>query len=480
MSAQTNWWSRGTRPGIAAWGRRLAMALSLLSCAPLACALTISNVKVVNVTPSGFSVVWETSEPATPSITVYADAGGGTTLTGQVGIEAFPLNTGKLGTANAYEKRLSSAAIAEGTRALNLNCVRVTGCPTGSTCYFRVRSSLTGGGSAVFPQSGALPSVTLPRANSFVAQARQLIVDLPTGTTAGRLVTLSTPDALAPLAAVSGDGVGPAQVYFNLSELFARDGSGNLTAPGDRTLSIEILGPGLRENLAAYTLRFGSNFVVAETDVRGFAREDAMLVTMGTAPVLHGESGSVPIGLKTGARFAEIGFRLTTSAELLPNLAVQSSAPETLTASLTPAGAGVVDVTLRAVGGASIPASPELARLAFTSASGNRSAVANLALTRLNFQPVTLTVVTNAMTADGRVFVIGNEPVLGATFTETGDREVTLYGLPGLTYVTESSTTISDGITWSSPVRITLDGLSQRLSVVPADDVVFLRARREP
>lgn len=211
--------------------RRLSLALLAIVAAPMAFALTISNVKVVNVTPSGFSVLWETSEPATPSITVYSDAGGANSLTGQVGVEAFPLNTGKLGGANAYEKRLGQAALREATRGMNLNMVRVTGCAPGSTVYFKARASLTGGGAAVFPTSGALPSVTLPRANSFVSHSKQLIIDLPSGPMEGRLVTLSTADALSPLAAVAGDGIGPNQVFFNLSELFTRDGTANLASP---------------------------------------------------------------------------------------------------------------------------------------------------------------------------------------------------------------------------------------------------------
>jgi hypothetical protein len=480
MSAIHSGKSRPFPAGKVAWAHRLAIILGVLACAPLACALTISNVKVVNVTPTGFSVLWVTSEPATPSITVYSDAGGGGSLTGQVGIETFPLYTGKLGRANAYEKRISAAAIAEATRSMNLNLVRVTGCPPGSTLFFRVRSSAAGGGSATFPESGALPSATLPRSNSFVAQSRQLIVDLPTGMMEGRVVTLSTAAALSPLAAVAGDGVGPNQVFFNLSELFTPDGSGNLASPGDRTFTIEILGPALKENLAAYTLRFGSNFVVAETDIRGFAREDRMLLTLGTTPVLRGDSGSVPIGLKTGARFNEIRFRLLISPDVLPVLRVESSLPEILTASLSPVAPGAADVSLRSLPGTSIPASPELARLVFTSAAGTQSALVNLALTQLSFDPATITVVKRAMTSDGRVFVVGDQPILGATFTETGDRELTLYGIPGLTYITESTGTIPGAIPWNDPVRITLDGLSQRLNLVPADDIVFLRARREP
>ncbi|MGZ8901389.1 MAG: hypothetical protein ACXW3Z_14965, partial [Limisphaerales bacterium] len=52
----------------------------------------ITNATAVNVSPSGFSVFWRAPASSTPSIEVFADAGGVTNLAGQLGKEAFPLH----------------------------------------------------------------------------------------------------------------------------------------------------------------------------------------------------------------------------------------------------------------------------------------------------------------------------------------------------------------------------------------------------
>ena len=70
----------------------------------------ITNVTVVNVTPTSFSVVWRATN-STPSIAVFADAGGVTNLAGQVGIEAFPLSTGNPELAEGYPRRVDTATL---------------------------------------------------------------------------------------------------------------------------------------------------------------------------------------------------------------------------------------------------------------------------------------------------------------------------------------------------------------------------------
>ena len=467
---------RASRP----WLRLAAALLLLAACASSALALTISEVKVVNVTPSGFSVIWLTSEPAQPGLTVYSDAAGNASLTGQVGIEVFPLNTGRLSAANAYEQRLASASMNDKTKGLNMNMVRVTGCLPGRTYYFRARATAAGGASVAFPPSSPLPPATLPAANSFVAQAKQLIVNLPAGTTEGALVTLSTADASHPLAAVAGDGVAPNQVFFNLSEFFASDGRGNLAVTGDRVFTLNILGTPPPDNSASYTLHFESGFLVAEADIRGFAREDLIAVSLGTTALTRNQAGSVPIGLVSGARFYQIEFRIRTAADQLANLTVESARPDVFVVDVTHVAPGNLVVTLSANDGFTISAAPEIARLRFHSTPGTHSAIAPLALSSLQSVDSSFGSPTNRLLLDGKVFIIGAEPILDATLAETGQRQVTLYGLPGVTYVAESTTDLNSPIVWRNPVQITLEGLSRLLEGVPADGNAFFRAERQP
>ena len=55
-------------------------------------AITLTNVTVVNVTPTSFSVLWRTAN-STPSIAVFADPAGQTNVAAQLGVEAFPVLT---------------------------------------------------------------------------------------------------------------------------------------------------------------------------------------------------------------------------------------------------------------------------------------------------------------------------------------------------------------------------------------------------
>jgi hypothetical protein len=87
----------------------------------------MTNVTPVNVTPHGFSVFFQTSEPTTPSISVYADAAGTTRLAGQVGVELLPLHTGDRAITEAYARRQNLKSIRIKTLSLGLAQVRVTG-----------------------------------------------------------------------------------------------------------------------------------------------------------------------------------------------------------------------------------------------------------------------------------------------------------------------------------------------------------------
>src|SRR5439155_4010183 len=99
-------------------------------------ALSITNVSPVNVTPAGFSIVFQTSESAAPGISVYADAAGATNLGGQVGIERYPLHTGNPKLTDPYARRQNLAAIRQKTQNQNLAQVRVSGCQPGGTYYY--------------------------------------------------------------------------------------------------------------------------------------------------------------------------------------------------------------------------------------------------------------------------------------------------------------------------------------------------------
>ena len=71
--------------------KTLVIVTALLCSATMASAvITIQDVTPVNVTPSGFSIIWQTSESTVPGIVVYSDSGGVTDITNQLEITPPP------------------------------------------------------------------------------------------------------------------------------------------------------------------------------------------------------------------------------------------------------------------------------------------------------------------------------------------------------------------------------------------------------
>ena len=130
LAATLKMTARSAGPFSAArWGLALAWLLCMVHPAPGQ--VTISNITVVNVTPSSFSVVWSASSTAssilTPVLSVFADAGGVTNLAGQVGLDYYPLSSGSPAATNAYQQRLSETSLRQETQNLGLAEVQVSG-----------------------------------------------------------------------------------------------------------------------------------------------------------------------------------------------------------------------------------------------------------------------------------------------------------------------------------------------------------------
>jgi len=456
----------------------LTASLLWLAASSNALAITISRVTVVNANPAGFSVLWETSTPALPALSVYSDAAGAHSLAGKVGIEAFPLNASVLDAANDYEKRLGQTALRTKTRGFNLHMMRVTGCTPGATYYFQVRANGSDGNFAVYPTSGDLPSIVLPRANSFIKDPKQLIIDLPSSSLQGRLVTLKTEDGLVPLAAVVGDGVAANQVYFNLGELFAADGSGNLNSPGRLPVTMNILGRGLSSSQGHYALLIGSDFVVASVDARGFASEDQLFLKFGMTALTRGASSSIPITLLTGAQFDQIRVRLTLPPDLLDHLTVQPVAG--VNATLTPLAPGQYDLLFTASAANPMTSLPTLATLGFQGVPGRQSAVVHVQPSDLSFHALNGANINFYTAPAGRVFLIGDQPILDAALNDAGARVTTVYGPPNSTVLVEATYVISQPVEWHNPVRVTLEGLSKVLVGPTSDGDMFYRAQNAP
>src|SRR3989304_4876755 len=234
-------------------------------------AIIIQDVSPSDVTPSGFSIIWQTSEYAVPGISIFSDPDGTTEITNQFEITPMPLYSGNPAITGEYEQGAELENIRSLAKSNGLMKIRVEGCLPQTTYYYRISSEGAGGETAVWP-SGTLASVTTAKENSFIADSKQLLVtvDDEAGAinTTGWLVSAAEAppvggEALFGVSSYVGDGGGANQAYINLSNLFGADGL-NLTTAGTREIVLEIRrGWGSATVYKTISLDFSNNFSVS-------------------------------------------------------------------------------------------------------------------------------------------------------------------------------------------------------------------------
>jgi hypothetical protein len=441
-------------------------------------AAVITNVTAVNVTPSSFSIFWRAPADTTPSIAVFADAAGTISLAGQVGIEAFPLHTGNPDLASRYERRLGRTALQQKTKSHSLMLMRVTGCRPETTYYYRVTSTASAGSSESFPASGPLPAVTTPRANTFVADFQQLIVNVTDLNPEGRVVMLTHTNAVYPLAAIVGDGVGANQVSFDPNNLFLQAGGGNLAALGSQDFAVNVLGPNQSDTSQHFTLNFTASFAVAQATVASLGSE-FFAASVGSTIVLYGQNGFVTIDGNTSAGLSAINLSFDIPPGHLTNLALQALSPEldAGASTVTSQGGSSWVIHLAAQSGQSFTGNKALGQLAFKAGPNTSSAFVPLKITAITATKPNAATVSQLVAKSGRAVVIGAEPLVEASRAADGSRTVTLYGRSNASYALEYASSVSNPNAWKLWMRVPMTALS--LTLPPnqaADPAVFYRA----
>jgi len=450
--------------------RAALVVICTMGAASAARAATITNVSLVNVTPTGFSVLWRTAANSTPSIEVFASASGTNSLAGQLSIEAFPLNTGTPDSTNLYARRLSQAAIRQKTAGAGLMLVQVQGCRPATTYYYRLGSVPPTGTPAVYPESGSLPGVTTEKENSFVADAQQLIIDVPGVDTMGQIVTLTHSNANFAIASVVGDGVGTNQVFFNANDLFALAGAGNLAPLGSQAFTAKVLGPNASETVAQFFLSFGPSLQVAKANQNSIGTE-FLALSFGSTVMRAGGTSLVPVGFNSSVGISDLSLEIAMKPDSLTNLSLLSLAPEInpATVSFSPQNNGVTLLNIKTLAGQSLQGSRQIAQFAFTAIAGRPSAFVPLKIQNLVGRKPNNAVVGNLIAQSGRVVVIGNESLLEMA-EGSGARGLTLYAKPNSAYALEYATNLNPPVVWTRLPPVAVTGL---VTPLPGVDAAF-------
>jgi Glucodextranase, domain B/Thrombospondin type 3 repeat len=217
-------------------GRRASWALAtLLVCLwalPLWSAPLPRDIRVVDVTPASFTVVWIDGEPITGTVDVFEDVLGVTPVGGIVIEPSLALG--------------EDPAVGTAAEDLGVLRVRVSGLAPGTPYFFRtVTTPKGGGGPFTVPVSGALFSV-VTELSSFPESANGLGADVlaSDGTTPvpGALLLVEVTGAAHPLSALAGDGYAGGLGSVSLANLYDPVSAATLATLGGEAIQVTALG----------------------------------------------------------------------------------------------------------------------------------------------------------------------------------------------------------------------------------------------
>ncbi|HXR06721.1 MAG TPA: hypothetical protein VN765_05290, partial [Candidatus Acidoferrum sp.] len=443
--------------------------------------IVITNVMAVNVTPASFSVAAIVSPAITPamtaSISIFSDPGGVTNLSGQVGVEYYPLHTGDPTLTNAYDRLLDLTALRQKTMSLGLFQARVTGCAPGTTYYYQLQVSNTNGQAATWPASGPLPAASTALETSFVLQSEQLVITLDDASPAGAIITLSNTNTPSVLAAVVGDGAATNQAFFSVADLIAAAGGTNYLAAGNQEYTATVLGPSGHGQSQTYSLVFPTNFLIGSATSGTLGGGPPVMLSIGSDAVLAGGMGVIPIQLNAGTSLTNVQFVLNLPTEEFTTFFVEddpSLVGSTLFRFLSPTS---LQIGFTAVAGQTFLGSEQIGQLSFLTVSNQNSSFVQLAPQSLQGFNADGSSPANFQAAAGRLVIIGPQPLLEATRTTHGARNLVLYGIPGDSYQVQYSVDLAHPDVWTNLVRVAMTNLSAEISNLDRrQPAIFYRA----
>ncbi len=205
------------------------------------------------------------------------------------------------------------------------------------------------------------------------------------------------------------------------------------------------------EDTGVPTLTSTQSFVVIVRDTL-----PDFVLSLGTTNVLRGESRRVPIDLRSSLNLTDIRFVVPGISNNLENVALQ------------PASSGVgstvflsvsnrAEVTISAAPGETLPPADTLAYLEFSAPRQGASEIVRLAVDELAANAQDGRGIENGRGSGGRIFVIGQEPLLDAFITSNKTRGLVLYGKAGSNYVIETSHHPADQSEWKAFRQVRLN-----------------------
>jgi len=199
------------------------------------------------------------------------------------------------------------------------------------------------------------------------------------------------------------------------------------------------------------------------------------VLSLGSTNVLVGKNASVPVALQSSLPLTNITAILQVPAANLTNLTLLGASPEVLSTLLQPLGANLYSLNLVLNPALSPGNLRTLAQLGFLASPQTHSTIVPLVLPQLSGTQTDGSAASKPGTGNGRVFVIGREPLLDAWLGSNASRKLTLYGKPGASYELDYTTNLPGGrwqFGWHLPMSNTFAAFDANSSLPQ----VFYRA----
>ncbi|MCB1739340.1 MAG: hypothetical protein KDK91_03160 [Gammaproteobacteria bacterium] len=223
--------------------RRIALVLaSFVMLCDVRAEIVISDVQIVDVTPSSAALIWRVDTAAVNRVSIYSDAAGSDEITSRFRQLQYPVEGVVRGASDALQRAAAKAVIVDGAIDAGLVKVRIENLSPNSTYHVRVHSeSATDSGE--YPSAPGLLSISTPLRNSLAVRSKQLLVQLEGTGGPGWLATARVAGGRSPISAFLGDGAGEQEAVLNLSRIFIADDQNFDPMQPSVDVTVELFGP---------------------------------------------------------------------------------------------------------------------------------------------------------------------------------------------------------------------------------------------
>ncbi|HEU5123205.1 MAG TPA: CARDB domain-containing protein [Verrucomicrobiae bacterium] len=206
-----------------------------------------------------------------------------------------------------------------------------------------------------------------------------------------------------------------------------------------------------------------------------------LVFDIGTTQLLAGATAAIPLVLSTGADVTNVTMLLNVSGDRLTDLALTDLATELAFAEIQSAGSNRYQLRFSSLPNSLLQGDRSIAQLAFGTTANSDSEIVHLSGEGLVGKSASSVTPLNGVAHAGRIFVLGEKPILDVATATNHFAALTIYGLPGKRYSLEKFSTLGGTNEPTVASVFILDNLKTELPWIAMDQPMeFFRARRLP